>query len=522
MPKTDPLIPPAPAPEWSREGDDFTFRWPTLGVVAVVEDVQERSEGWYCEVTFSGLGAQLAWTKLKLDATERRTALVTKLRDRYPLDEQGNGVAWDDILEQLCFITVRESKRGEPVLDLADVQAPIELPFLIRPVLPEGLVSVVFGDGDTGKSYLAMFWAVSARTGIPLPGGFRPTRQVNVLIADYETQATLPARRLRRVCAGLGFKDVPRGIHYRRFLRSIPDDYRLLRRAIAQHGIGLLIVDSLAAACGGDPKDPRAAIETLTKLGALGITVLVIAHITKADAQKDNGVATIFGSQFFRNYARATWELTKLQQVSKDIKALGLFNRKMNEDEPRPDMAFRYEFTPMGGPVRLSGYATPPPALTAKYGSVQDQICAVMSDGGEWSAYEIAAELGLEAKEGGKNVAAYLRHLAGSRAERTDEKAKPGPGRVVRWRLLPSDDGKAKGETPYTNTEVSPFYGAMNGPSEDERAKEEKRRNVSPLLRASGDGSPRTPLRGRETETAALRVPRPPQDEYAELDDAPF
>lgn len=518
------LLPPAPAAQWTREGDDYLFEWPALAVRAVVEDVQERSEGWYCEVTFHGHTEHLVWTKLKLDATERRTALITKLRSRYPTDDHGNGVAWDDLLEQLCVITVREHRKGEPFVELADVQAPLELPFLIHPLLPEGLVTVLYGDGTVGKSYLAMFMAVCARLGIALPGGFTPRRQVNALIADYETQQMLPARRLRRVCAGLGLAEPPRGIWYRRFTRTIADDYRLLRRFIAQHGIELVIVDSLAAACGGDPKDAQAAIQTMVKLGSIGVTVLVVAHITKAASLEGGTEATIFGSQFFKNYSRATWELRLLEQPHKDEKTLGLFNKKQNEDEEQPDVTIKYLFVPGGGPVRLAEGYRRLGVLTAKQGTFQAQICEVMEGREWWTALEIAAELGLDTKDGPPRVATTLRAMKGKEpatpgvVEPASVHASGGAGQVQRWRLT----GRPEPAKPLTKTDplrVITGSPLMGSPDDEKGAMEEP---AKPATQYAVNGSPRTPLRGRETETAALRVPRPPQDdERSWLDDIP-
>lgn len=530
MPRGDgDLIPPAPAPEWSRDGDDFTFRWPALGVEAGVEDVQERSEGWYCEVTFTGHAAHLVWTKLKLDATERRTALITKLVKRYPVDANANGVNWDDILEQLCFIVVRESRKGEPFVDLADVPAPLQLPYLIEPLLPEGLLTVVFGDGEVGKSYFSMFLGVAARTGILLPAGIRPTRQVSVLIADYETQQMLPARRLRRVCAGLGFAEPPRGIHYRRFTRTIADDYRLLAAFISREQIGLVIVDSLAAACGGDPKDAQAAIQTMVKLGNLGVTVLVLAHITKAASLEGGENATIFGSQFFKNYSRATWEVRLLEQPHKDEKTLGLFNRKVNEDERQPDLTIKYLFVPGGGPVRLAEGVRRMGVLTAKQGTMQAQIVEVMESREWWTALEITAELGLDQKEWAPKIAAQLRAMKQGQKPETPGLVEPesahaegGSGRPQRWRLAAHGAGQKPEMALKQKDEFRVTTGAPLGGLPDDEEHETRKAEI-PETRLVVNGSPHTPLRGREAETtAALRVPRPPQDdERSWLDDIP-
>ncbi len=361
---------------------------------------------------------------------------------------------------------------------------------------------------------------------MPLPGGFSPRRQVNSLIADYETQQLLPARRLNRVCAGLGVADRPRGIWYRRFTRTIADDYRLLRRFIAQHSIELLIVDSLAAACGGDPKDAQAAIQTMVKLGSIGVTVLVVAHITKAASLEGGTEATIFGSQFFKNYSRATWELRLLEQPHKDEKTLGLFNKKQNEDEEQPDLTIKYLFVPGGGPVRLADGVRRPGVLTAKQGTFQAQIVEVMESVEWWTALEITAELGLEQKEWAPKVSAMLRAMKPDarpgemgRVEPERTRHEGGAGRVQRWRLVGRWEPARNGEIALSKNDLFRVGSgdALRRPPEDETAEDER-----PETRLAVNGSPHTPLRGRETgTTAALRVPRPPQEGYEESDDAP-
>ena len=60
----------------------------------------------------------------------------------------------------------------------------------------------------------------------------------------------------------------------------------------------------------------------------LNCGALVLAHIPKTNEQQQE--AGIYGSVFYKNFARSTWELKKEQEVGADESVLGLFNRKSN------------------------------------------------------------------------------------------------------------------------------------------------------------------------------------------------
>ena len=102
--------------------------------------------------------------------------------------------------------------------------------------------------------------------------------------------------------------------------------------------IDFIILDSLAAATCGDAS-AEAATKAFRALRMLNRGTLLLAHVPKTNEQQQE--AGIFGSVFYKNFARATWELKKEQEVGADESVLGLFNRKSNLSRLHPPIGLR-------------------------------------------------------------------------------------------------------------------------------------------------------------------------------------
>ena len=97
------------------------------------------------------------------------------------------------------------------------------------------------------------------------------------------------------------------------------------------------MLDSLAAATGGDA-GAEAATKVFRAIRSLHIGALIIAHIPKSPGEGQE--PSIYGSVFHKNFARATWELRKEQEVDSDTSILGLFQSEVeSQPDPRPHRA---------------------------------------------------------------------------------------------------------------------------------------------------------------------------------------
>lgn len=361
-------------PVWQRLGEAFEFRWEQRRVT--LTSFRESSGDLKCE-----LSAEVAegedWVPLSglmvlnLLAPRTRKEVATTLQMR---DED---FAWHDAMEAIAVIAVREYRRGGPIVKLCETQAQDNIRYLVDRILPYGETAILFGDGESGKSLFSMFVAVAVATGYPLPGGLGPEEAGNVLYLDYEDGAEEHARRLRKISRGMGV-DVPDNIFYRESHRPIHEEAPLLAKEIAQRKIDLIVVDSLAPACGDDPSAPGAAIATMNALRSLGGTRLAIGHVNKTDRNAPSANQTTFGSIFWRNMTRAMWQLQANSEGSPDGRApFALYNRKQNNAarEKNP-IGMQYIFQPSS--IAIESYFISPAEALAEGGSLGNRIVQVL------------------------------------------------------------------------------------------------------------------------------------------------
>jgi DNA-binding transcriptional ArsR family regulator len=319
------------------------------GVGIGVSHLRETAAGISAEISIEHtvLGP-IHWGGLNLASTSAREALVGKLR------RMSDAPPWAALLERVCRMVAEEYRKGVPIIALEPAPAR-ETRDLIEKMLPLGETAVLHGDGGSGKSLSGMTLAIAATTETTLPGGLRPTQRVNVLYLDYESTAEEHQERLHALIAGLGVK-YHGGIYYRPMVRALADEAPLLRAEISRLGIGLVIVDSLAPACGPEPEGADAVIRTLNALRSFApATRLATAHISKAAADQRGGSTRPFGSVFVQNLARSVWEIRAAEDADdENTLAVGLYHRKANRGRRHPPFGLRFEFA--DGLIRLRAH----------------------------------------------------------------------------------------------------------------------------------------------------------------------
>jgi hypothetical protein len=327
------------APTVTRPEDDFKLEWTSQKIVATLRSVRERSDGVSAEMAVDVDGRQLYWGRLNLSLADKRAAVVKALKAKH------KAVDWDSLIDSACGLVVDEVRRTEPAARLV-AQRHEDAAFLIEPFLVRNEINVLFADGGSGKSYLALLLAIAAAYGITLPGGYGTTRKVKTLYLDYETNRPSMERRLYQILAGQGLEDQG-GIFYLPMDRPLVDAIPALRAAIRDKDVGLLVIDSFALACGADPEGTEAAVSGMRALRKLGrdVTVLVLAHVSKAMADK-GGPGRPFGSVFVSNIARSAWEIRRTNDDSELI--VSLHHRKVNDGRLNPPIHFRLTFGPAG------------------------------------------------------------------------------------------------------------------------------------------------------------------------------
>jgi hypothetical protein len=327
------------SPPVIREGLDLSMTWPSGAIQMALTAVRVGKRGVEGEITIRQAARTLHWGALSLGSGPARESLVRKLRDRAPW------LPWGELLEEACARFTAAARAGEPIVGLTG-DAPLATPDLVAPIVIEGQTTTVFSDGDSGKSLLGAAISVAAASGIALPGGLRPRRQVPTMVLDWETDRGAWDGRVAGLCAGLGL-DVPEGmIYYRQMAGALADEATMLAAEAVRRRVGLVIVDSLAPACGPEPDGADAVTRTFNALRLFAPAArLVIAHVSKADADRREG-ARPFGSVFVWNLSRSVWEIKRDPEPAEPGLTMALQHRKCNVGPRHAPLGLRFVFGP--------------------------------------------------------------------------------------------------------------------------------------------------------------------------------
>lgn len=249
---------------------------------------------------------------------------------------------------QAAYLNVDRSIR------FSDIAAPDSLQFVIPDLVADDGMTILFGAGSAGKTWLLMKAALSVSRGDTFLG--RSTAQRNVLYFDCETRQRTAGYRMRRICQGEGLdQDAAMNVHYW-YSNGIPleDQIDALRRKIDADKIGFICLDHIAAACSGDAAEQLTASRFQRAHGKLGdISMLALAHITGAAVNDPEQAKRPFGSVFWENNARRTVFVAKQQEQQSAIADLGLYPRKVNDGGQPGAFGVTLGFSDPDGPISV-------------------------------------------------------------------------------------------------------------------------------------------------------------------------
>jgi AAA domain len=330
-------------PELKREGMDLSVTWPA-GAHFGLTAIRSHHDGVKGELTVSYAGRRLSWGSWALSSVSARETLRKKLEATAP------GLPWEDWLEEAAFRLTAAARTGEPLVTLTGRQTSPTRELMPR-LLYEGEPTLVYGDGDTGKSLVAVALATAMHAGCALPFGLKPHRAVPAAYLDWETSRDTVDERLGMLAAGLGIDPPP--ILYKRMTRPLVDEAAALAADFARRGIGFVVIDSkMFAVAGGDGAafhEPITAFYNALRLFAPAAS-LVLNHVTNADARAGTP-ARPFGGAFAFNGPRLIWEAKRDADIA-DASAIAFTCRKANNLPRRPD-PFGLRFQPGDGTITI-------------------------------------------------------------------------------------------------------------------------------------------------------------------------
>ena len=267
--------------------------------------------------------------RLNLTSSTTRSTMAKYLTTKIPT------VEWDKILEYTCIRVLEKHREGTPIVHLADYQVPEGLRHRLFPYLQEKQASLLFGEGDTGKSWLALMMGVTVAIGTPQLG-LQPEPGA-VLFLDYETDEDTVWERVNMVSAGFG-EPIPEGFYYRQMHQTIAADFQQVNQLVMDHNISLVIVDSAAPAV-GEPEASQATNEYFRALRSLRCSSLTVAHVSKGGKETEP-----FGSIFWRNLPRANYRVDASHEPGAQSFAMQIKHTKSNNGKRLQDRAYELTF----------------------------------------------------------------------------------------------------------------------------------------------------------------------------------
>lgn len=315
---------------------------------------------------------------------------------------------WGNWLEELCQRVLQADRAGQPGVSLRSVpRAEAAQTWTLGGIelLPKH-PAILFGDGASGKSYLALWLA-----------GQLSKCGINVGLFDWELDPSEHRDRMERLF-GPDFPDVT----HVRCDRPLVSEVDRLRRISHDAKLEYAIFDSIAFACDGPPEAAEVAaayFRAVRQIGQFG--GLHIAHITKAEG----GDQKPFGSAFWHNGARSTWNVKQSEEVRAwdGSMSIGVFQRKANLGMPNTKgVSFRFKFDRDATVIEPTDISQEPGL--ASHMKLRDQMTAYLEKHGAQTMGQIAS--GLDQK-----VDTIKKTLG--RSDHFLRVASNQPGEVTRW-----------------------------------------------------------------------------------------
>ena len=308
-------------PDFQEVAGQLIYTWVKHGVTIKLDEMMRDREGIHSELEIEAImpGRQTldhGPIRFNLSSTTTRNSLVKYLGGQMP------ELAWPTMMDTVCRLAISHFKVGPSLINLAHYEG-FPPNWLLWPLILEDEINILFGDGGNGKSLIAMAAAISLQTQNSLLSGMVPNGNTKTLYLDWEASPNAHANRLKKLMHPVPMLDMA----YLRCSAPLHEIVRQVKRHLTESGCAMVVIDSIAAACGGEPERADVALRLCNAVRSLDTTSLLIGHQTKGN--DDTGKP--FGSVFWTNEARSTMEIKRQQDAGQDTMNLGLYHRKIND-----------------------------------------------------------------------------------------------------------------------------------------------------------------------------------------------
>lgn len=349
-PDFDPF-PDAQPQVFRREGLGYIYEPKGTPVRIVADYLSHRGDDITAELVVNGrlpgVPSKLYRGRLNLCAPNSKRSLAGDLEDM--CHKAVEKETWRSLLEHFSQLILESEREGEPFQEIGSMPLRSrDVPrYLVDRLLPYGKPALLYGPGGVGKGWIATGIACASQLGLRFAG--MQTIKTNVLYLDWEDDAQTLDERVKAVSRGMGIGAPPR-IGYRRCNVPLPHQVNQISRYVADHQIGLVIVDSVGLAAGSAGDRGTYEQVALTFFAALkqigqGITWLLIDHVSEAGRQNTQTPNKAYGSVYKMNEARMAWEIRKDQEAGASSSHIGLYNTKSNHGPLQLPIGLKIDFS---------------------------------------------------------------------------------------------------------------------------------------------------------------------------------
>jgi len=338
-----------PQPKLIDKGTSYCFSWDEYKLDCTVSGVREHRDGrMTCIVLFTTSDSEYNPHLLEqnfnlLGTSQAKTLLKNALLKVYQVK-----VDWDEVIGQICAITLNILRQGEPIHEIWTDDKVYPLEYKLYPILPEGEPTLLFADGGSGKSSIGLFLACCiALPWQDNPLGFKP-KYGKPLYLDWETNRSTFTRRISWVRRGHNLPEF--ALSYRRCSLPLSDDMNAIYAIVKENQFDMLIIDSVIGAAKGNVNDSEVAQDFFRAVRRLDVTSLIIHHTAKQTV----GSKSPFGSAYFSNEARSVWELSKQQEPGDNKLSIMLSHYKSNDDTRHQPIGVDVMFDKIEGKTTFS------------------------------------------------------------------------------------------------------------------------------------------------------------------------
>jgi len=361
------------------------YEWPENGIKLHVDNLRRSTDGCKCliRVLYADDTPVLSPSSLDLLSVSNRGSIIRALNDRVPLD-------WNTVIERIATRTISKLSEDESMVDLHDyIDTPIPKWLLDPYVLGDG-ATILFGQGGLGKSLFVLALMITLQTDHEIVGHTKKEKNHTGLYLDWEDSADTQGERFSMLLRGVGLD--PRKYHmfYRACSSPLHDSITSIKRDIDKAGASYVVIDSAALACGGAPDSSDSALNFFNALKGLNVPSVIIAHQTK-----DMVKPYPFGSIFWHNSARCTWEIRSKGEPSDNKLPIQLFNRKSNRGTRRGRIGYQVDFGTDTIKITKMSYKETVAAFGSQDASVPERIYAELDNAGKLTINSLATRLQL-------------------------------------------------------------------------------------------------------------------------------